>query len=246
MNYLETLFSLKGKTAIITGGSKGIGAEIALAFLNAGANIVCVSRSNLAKKKEINKFYKQCDITIAKEFNAICEYTISRYDNIDILVNAAGVSLPANKSLSNIDRFKKTLDINLTSLYQCCDIASRHMNNGGSILNITSIGSIMGFPNNPGYISSKGGVKMLTKSLAIDLSTNGIRVNNIAPGYIKTDMTKDSYENKQMHQERINRMIINRWGEVTDIIGAAIFLASDSSSYITGSEIVIDGGWTTW
>ena len=103
---------------------------------------------------------------------------------------------------------------------------------------------MLGFPNNPGYIASKGGVMALTKALAIDLSPKSIRVNNIVPGYIKTDMTHKSFKDKKMYNERLDRMIIKRWGSVKDITGAAIFLASDSSSYVTGTDVIIDGGWT--
>jgi gluconate 5-dehydrogenase len=118
------------------------------------------------------------------------------------------------------------------------------MFNGGSIINITSIGSVQGFPGNPGYVASKGGLRMLSKSLAIDFSKDNIRVNNIAPGYILTDMTKDSQTDPVLYQERLDRMIIQRWGRTEDIVGAAIYLASNASSYVTGIDLIIDGGWT--
>ena len=117
------------------------------------------------------------------------------------------------------------------------------MKKGGSIINVTSLGSVLGFPDNPSYVSSKGGLKMLTKSLAVDLGKKGIRVNNLLPGYMKTAMTKKSFMNKDLKEERDKRIIINRWGNSTDLIGPCIFLASDSSSYITGSDILVDGGW---
>ena len=118
------------------------------------------------------------------------------------------------------------------------------MKKGGSIINVTSLGSVLGFPDNPSYVSSKGGLKMLTKSLAVDLGKKGIRVNNLLPGYMKTAMTKKSFMNKDLKEERDKRIIMNRWGNPTDLIGPCIFLASDSSSYIPGSDILVDGGWT--
>ena len=107
-----------------------------------------------------------------------------------------------------------------------------------------SIGSMQGFPDNPGYIASKGGLRMLSKSLAIDLAKDNIRVNNIVPGYISTDMTKGSRNDPVLYEERLERMIIQRWGETEDIVGAVIYLASNASSYVTGIDLVVDGGWT--
>jgi len=242
-NYLENLFSLKNKTALITGASKGIGAEIAFAYVQAGANVVCVSRSESTEKKQIQKFYRQCDIADSQQFQSICESINTNYSGIDILVNAAGISLSKDDALNEFERFEKTVSINLIATYQCCNIASKYMNNGGSIINITSIGAIQGFPDNPGYIASKGGVMALTKAMARDLSVKNIRVNDIAPGYIKTDMTKKSFENSIASQERTDHMMIKRWGETKDLVGAAIFLASDASSYMTGSSVIVDGGW---
>ncbi len=243
-NYIDTLFSLKGKTAIITGGSRGIGAGIALGFLKAGANIICVSRSEKTELNELQEFYKQCDITDKKQFDAICKQACESYGGIDILVNAAGISLPSDDSYSKFERFTKTLSVNLISTYQCCEIASELMLNGGAIINITSIGSILGFPDNPGYVASKGGIRALTKALAEDLSENNIRVNNIAPGYTKTDMTQKSFSDLELNKQRVDRMMIKRWGSVEDIAAAAIFLASNASSYITGTDLIVDGGWT--
>ncbi len=243
-NYLESIFSLKNKTALITGGSKGIGAGIVSAFLDAGANVVCLSRSDPMVQDQPNFSYYQCDVSDSERFKSICKLIDSRYNGIDILVNAAGISLPTGSGDTEFERFNKTLSVNLIATYQCCEIASKFMCKNSSIINIASIGSVLGFPENPGYIASKGGVMALTKSLAIDLSPKNIRVNNIVPGYIKTDMTKKSFKDIELYNERLSRMIIKRWGNVEDIAGAAIFLASNASSYMTGIDIVIDGGWT--
>ncbi len=161
------------------------------------------------------------------------------------MVNAAGITLKSDDSSDKFDVFNKTLNVNLTSVYQCCELASNFMKNGGSIINITSIGSMLGFPSNPSYVASKGGVRMLTKALAEDFSSRGIRVNNIVPGYILTDMTKSSFNDKKLNRERVDRMMIKRWGDVKDISGAAVFLASGASSYVTGIDLVVDGGWTS-
>lgn len=244
-NYLESVFSLKNKTAIITGGSRGIGAEIASAFIKAGANVICISRSKPAIKDQPKFSYYICDISDSQKIKSIFESINSYYKGIDILVNAAGISLPIDCNKYNeFERFSKTLTVNLLATYECCEIVSKFMHKGSSIINITSIGSMLGFPANPGYVASKGGVMALTKALAIDLSPMSIRVNNIVPGYFKTKMTHNSFKDKKMYNERLDRMIIKRWGSVEDIIGAAIFLASNSSSYVTGTDLIIDGGWT--
>lgn len=243
-NYLDKIFSLKDKTAIITGGSKGIGLGILSSFIKAGANVICISRTKPSDLKIQNFKHFQCDISDFNNFEKIFKEIFDIYGNIDILVNAAGISIPSRENFDELDRFNRTLSVNLASTYHCCEIVSEHMSQNSSIINITSIGSMLGFPKNPGYTASKGGVMALTKSLAIDFSSKKIRVNNIVPGYIKTDMTKKSFDDERLFNERLSRMIIKRWGTVEDIANAAIFLASDASSYINGSDLVVDGGWT--
>jgi gluconate 5-dehydrogenase len=115
---------------------------------------------------------------------------------------------------------------------------------GSSIINFSSIGGLQGFPNNPGYTSSKGAIISLTQSLAIDLGHIGVRVNSISPGYIFTKMTERSYNNADSRKERLDRMIIKRWGKPKDLVGIVIYLSCDASSYVTGQNFVIDGGWT--
>lgn len=242
--YIDSLFSLKGKTAIITGGSRGIGAGISIGFLKAGANIIAISETEKTEFNELQEFYLKCDVSDSQLFKSICKKTFEIYGGVDILVNAAGISLPSSNSFSNFERFSKTLNINLSSTYQCCEIASDFMLNGGSIINITSIGSIFGFPDNPGYVASKGGVRALTKALAEDFSSKKIRVNNIVPGYIKTNMTKKSFNDPSLNKQRVDRMMIKRWGNVDDITYSAIFLASNASSYMTGTDLIVDGGWS--
>jgi NAD(P)-dependent dehydrogenase (short-subunit alcohol dehydrogenase family) len=114
----------------------------------------------------------------------------------------------------------------------------------GSIVTVTSIGSLLGFPNNPGYVASKGGLRMMSKALALDLGKFNVRVNNLVPGYVHTDMTTASYSDPLKSKERAERTMLGRWGQVGDLIGAAIYLASDASSYVTGTDLVVDGGWT--
>ena len=242
-DYIKNLFSLANKTILITGASKGIGEAIAIGCKNAGANIVCFARSSNPNSNELAGNYKQCDIKDTILFEKIVHETAANFGSIHALINVAAITLPTNKK-NEYDRFSETLSINLDSVYRCCEVASKFISNGGSILNVSSIAGLQGFPNNPGYVASKGGLRMLTKALAIDYANKGINVNCLVPGYIKTNMTKTSYDNPNAYSERLKRMIIKRWGTPEDLVGASIFLLSNASNYITGTDLVVDGGWT--
>ena len=242
MSFIEDLFSVRNKIIIVTGASKGIGLELASSFAKAGALVWGVGRSN----KELNNLnikYRTLNILDKESFFELCEEIYTERGSIDVLINAAGISITSN-SEDNQNNFKHILDTNLIGNYHCCNSASSFMKDEGSIINITSIGASLGFPNNPGYLASKGGLASLTRSLAYDLSSKNIRVNSIVPGYIRTDMTRESYNDERLNKERMDRMLLKRWGECEDLVGAAIYLASNASSYVTGSEIYIDGGWS--
>ena len=197
--------------------------------------------------KPPNIFYRKCDISKPKQFVKICETIFKKHKHIDVLINCVGISLPNNKPNKQYSQMNwlKTIEVNLTSSFYCINSVIPYMikNNQGSIINITSINSELAFPNNPSYVASKGGLKMLGKSFAKDWGKCGIRVNNIGPGYIKTNMTKNSFKNKKHKQTIEKHIILNRWGTPEDLIGPAIFLASDSSRYVTGQDIYVDGGW---
>lgn len=242
MNYLEKLFSLKNKIIIVTGASRGIGFEIATGFSKAGAIVIGVGRT---ENIETNAFdYYPIDIRDQNKFKELCNLLYKKHKQINVLFNSVGISLPPYSDENSNDDFLEILETNLIAIYKCCNVVSSFMNEGDAIINITSIAAKLAFPNNPGYQASKGGLAALTRSLAYDLSRNNIRVNNIVPGYIRTQMTEESFENNNLRVKRENRMLIKRWGKTTDLVGAAIFLASDASSYITGTDIYVDGGWS--
>ena len=244
MVYLDSLFSMNGKVCLVTGASRGIGRSLADAFHNAGAVVYGLGRSKNAND-DVLWSYRQCDVNNNNQLTQVLQDIVKAEGKMNVLVNAVGItnSYSASNSTSN---FMQMIQTNLIAVHEICLLASEHMkaSGGGSIINITSIGSELGFAGNPGYVSSKGGLKMLTKALANDLAEFNIRVNNIAPGYIRTDMTKGSYEDQVLNQDRVDRMIIKRWGDVGDLSCAAILLASEASSYITGIDLFIDGGWT--
>jgi gluconate 5-dehydrogenase len=245
--FLEGLFSLRGRVAIVTGASRGIGAALALGLHRAGARVMGVARSAVPRESWAGEVhYRPCDITDVAAFDALCAEVFESEGRLDVLVNAAGISLSATQSPDPLRRFDATLDVNLRAVYAACLAAAARMkrNAGGAIINVTSINSVLGFPGNPGYVASKGALRMLTKALALDLGADGIRVNALAPGYIRTDMTAASQADTALRAQRIDRMIIPRFGEPRDLVGAAIFLASPASAYVTGQDLIVDGGWT--
>ncbi len=246
MKNKDSLFEIKNKVVVITGASRGIGLQASIALSELGAVVIGIARSekkNLSKK--INFIYIKCDIKNSKKLEAIFLKIFNKYGKIDSLINAAGISLPFNSYEFELARFRDTVDINLNSTFASCNIVSKYMKKmkSGSIINITSLSSEQGFPNNPGYAASKGGIKAFTKSLAIDLGSKGIRVNCVIPGYIKTDMTINSFNQMKTNKERLERIILNRWGNPEDLIGTFVFLISDASKYITGIDLPVDGGW---
>ena len=245
MTYLEELFSLQGKVCLVSGASRGIGAAIAHALHLVGGTVIGVGRSEKPANEKPWR-YEKCDINDGVKVSQLCAEVHAEYGTLDVLVNAAGITQPKTSSGDASDNFRETLETNLVSIHGLCSQAANYMKlaGGGSIINITSIGSVMGFPGNPAYVASKGGLRMLTKALAFDYGADGIRVNNIAPGYIKTNMTSTSYEDPDLHKERLNKMLIPRWGQPLDLCGAAIYLASDASGYVTGIDLFVDGGWT--
>ncbi len=240
-------FSLHGKVALVTGASRGIGAAIAAGFARAGARVVGVGRSARATVAVPDVDYRRCDVTDRAAFSACCESVDAECGRLDVLVNAAGLSLGTTGDPDrDAEAFDRTLDVNLRAAYHCSMAASPLMaaSGGGAIVNVTSIGSLLGFPGNPGYVAAKGGLRMLTKALAVDLGASGIRVNNLAPGYVRTAMTERSYEDPELRGQRTEHTILGRWGDPEDMVGPAVFLASAASAYITGQDLVVDGGWT--
>jgi NAD(P)-dependent dehydrogenase (short-subunit alcohol dehydrogenase family) len=237
-------FSLQGRRAIVSGASRGIGAAIAAGLVDAGAKVFGLSRSGTAPKV-VEAI--ACDLADDAALRRAIDAFTKRHDRLDVLVNAAGVSLPAQNAADELDRFRQTIAIDLTGVYATILAAYPLLKNakGSSVINVTSINSVRGFPGNPGYVAAKAGLSGLTRALATDFAADGIRVNALAPGYVATAMTAASFNDPAMHEERRRHTMLGRWGNPDDMVGAAIFLASPASAYMTGQEIFVDGGWTT-
>ena len=247
MNMLNNSFNISNKIAIITGSSRGIGYALAKGFLESGALVHGISRSGSSLFKEKN--YTDHKINL-KDRESIIDLVnnISKVHNaVEVLINCAGISIPVNSELNNIESsFQEALDVNLfSSFYLSCAVSEiMKRQKSGSIINVTSIGANLGFPSNPGYIASKSGLSGLTRSLSYDFAQYGIRVNNLVPGYFLTDMTRESFEDPAKQKERSSRSLLSRWGDPNELVGPAIFLASDASSFVTGIDLIVDGGWS--
>ena len=249
------IFSLEGKTALVTGASRGIGAAIALAYADAGADVALCARSTadieeLAGKIEAGgrrAIAIPTDVTDPDQIDASVARTIAELGGLDILVNnAGGTKFMAPAVDTRRDGWEKAMKLNLDAVFYYCQTAGKHMleRGSGSVINIASVAGVSGSPTLSYYGAAKAAVINLTKTLAVEWGTSNVRINSIAPGWVKTDLNKAIWGNEEFAQEWIKDQPIKRWGETSDLVGAAIWLASDNSTYVTGQTIVIDGGAT--
>lgn len=247
------MFDLKNKVAIVTGSTKGIGKAIAIEFAKRGANVVVSGRSNgepvVKKIKSLGKktIFVKADMSSHEDIKKLVSETIKKFRKIDILVNNAGVFKPSPVDKVTPEDWEMTLKVNLESCFFLSQEVSKHMvkKKKGSIINVASIAGLRSYPNASAYCASKGGLINLTRSLATDLGSKGIRVNSICPGVIETAMTKDMLSDKKTKQGILSKIPLGRVGKPLDIAGPAVFLASDASSYMTGTELVVGGGWVS-
>lgn len=253
--HIRELFDLTGKTAIVTGGSRGIGKEMAEGLAEAGADLMlCARRAEWLdetleefRAKGFNAIGKLCDVSKAEDVQAVADETIAKFGKIDILINNAGISWGAMPEEMSLEQWQKVLDVNLTGCFLMAQAVGREMlkRESGSIINIASISGITSSANGPfyaGYVASKAGLIGLTRELAASWGRKGIRVNAIAPGFFHSrlaDAVIDIYERSIQENNAIPRI-----GAEGELKGAAVFLASDASSYITGQTIIVDGGMT--
>ncbi len=246
-------FQLNGKNALVTGSHRGLGAAIAVALSKAGANVGCHGRDAKpgAACDEIRTagrktFYFSADLADAKTHPELIGRTISEFGSVDILVNNAGVIRRAPASEYSAEFWDELISVNLTAVFHLSQLAGRHMlgrGTGGKILNIASLLSFQGGILVPAYAAAKGGVAQLTKALANEWASKGINVNAIAPGYMATDNTTALRNDPVRSRQILERIPAARWGEPSDIAGAAVFLCSSASDYVHWHVLAVDGGW---
>jgi len=252
--YLKS-FDLKNKIALITGAGKGIGRASAIALAEAGADLIILSRteSDLKKvEKEIKKLKRKCKIFVCDLFDNDQVINIfSEIKKLDILVNNAGTNIPSHFIKIKKKDMDYMVDLNIKAAFQVAQLASNTMlrsknrkSIGGSIINMSSQLGKVGAPNRSTYNMTKFGIEGLTKGMAIDLASSNIRVNSICPTFVKTPMVKKFFLDKSFKKKTLENIPLGRFATESDIATAVVYLASDASSMMTGSSLVIDGGWT--
>jgi len=248
------MFHLAGKTAIVTGASRGIGEAIAKGFAKAGADLILVSRNRVALEQvagEIRGFGRRAfplaaDVGVPEEIERAVGATLEIFPRLDILVNNAGIS-PVLRRADELapNEWEEILKVNLTGTFRFCQSVGKVMiqQGGGKIINMVSVGAVVGFPRQVGYCAAKGGVLQLTRVLAIDWAKFNIQVNAIGPSYLETELTQGMRKSKVISENLLRRTPMGRFGKPEEVVGAALYLASDASSYVTGQTLFVDGGW---
>jgi 2-deoxy-D-gluconate 3-dehydrogenase len=245
-----TAFDLTGKVALVTGGNGGIGLGMAKGLASLGATVMIAGRDAEKNRRAVAALGGKADaiaVDLADEAGAraVVDKTVQTFGRLDILINNAGINIRKPPQDFTLEEWQRVLDINLTSLFVCCQAAYPHMKpRGGKIINIGSMTSIFGASFAAPYGASKGAVVQLTKSLAVAWAADKIQVNAVLPGWIDTELTETAREQVSgLHEKVVARTPAGRWGTPDDMAGIAMFLASPASDFVTGTAIPVDGGY---
>jgi NAD(P)-dependent dehydrogenase (short-subunit alcohol dehydrogenase family) len=251
---LPAQFDFDGRVAVVTGGTRGIGRAITEGLAESGADVVPTSRTRADVEEAVaavedrggDSLSAPTDVTDADDRERLFERTAAELGGVDILVNNAGIN-PDNAlgqpDVVDPEGFDLTLSVNLRAAFRCIQDAADYLGEDASVINVASVGGLVGLPRQHPYVASKHGLVGMTKSVALDWAPE-VRVNAIAPGYVATELTDDLRENDQLRQSIVDRTPLERFAEPAEIAGPAVFLASDAASYVTGSCLSVDGGWT--
>lgn len=245
---------LTGKVAIVTGASSGFGSRFATVLADHGATAVAAAR-RIDRLEELSNSHdrihaKQCDVSSDGELDALVDFTVDRFGSVDIVVNNAGVTdAPARAESEDPNEFRRVIDVNLNACFVLAARAAREMidsGTGGSIINIASVHGLVGSAPNTqaAYVASKGALVNLTRELALQWARHDIRVNALAPGYFATELTENLLEAESGQKWVERNTPMRRPGELHELDGPLLLLASDAGSYITGHTLIVDGGWT--
>lgn len=249
------LFRLDGRVAIVTGGSKGLGESMAAGLASAGADLVLTSRHadevEAAAQKIAGEFGRKvigvaADVTKTEDVDRVVARSLAEFGKIDILINNAGINIRGPIEELSLGQFEQVMATNVTGPWLMCRAIAPHMKKAkyGRVINISSTLGAVAVAGRTPYASSKGAVVMMTKVLALEWASHGITVNAICPGPFLTPMNVPIADTEETKRVIIGAVALGRWGELHEIQGAAIFLASDASSYVTGTTLFVDGGWT--
>jgi NAD(P)-dependent dehydrogenase (short-subunit alcohol dehydrogenase family) len=243
-------FDLTGKVCIVTGAGRGIGRGIAEALARHGATVVLTGRteatlSEVAAAIGAAASIQRADVAREEDVIALRDAVLARHGRIDVLVNNAGIN-PVWRGVekTSLAEWQSIIDTNLTGTFLCCKYLGAAMASRGSVINVSSIAGHVGLTRSVPYCASKGGVELLTKALALDWAKLGVRVNCLAPGYVDTDLTHALLSHEMHGKPFLDHVPMGRFGTPREMAGAAVFLAADASSYMTGQSLVVDGGWT--